>query len=195
MARATYRDRQPQLPTIETDPDRWGPYAACQGREDLEWFDPDDDDGDVDLDRLDDDARELLAVLNARLDAAAPSRATQPFPVLDLFADDLDSEEDAAVAASQQPSGDGWDVEACKAVCATCPVAAHCLEWALEWNFADGVLGGLTFDQRDRLRRDRELPAHGTRTGYSTHGCSCPLCREGNAVWVADRRNPITAAS
>ena len=40
-----------------------------------------------------------------------------------------------------------------KAVCATCPVRAECLEFALASRQHDGVWGGLTESERRRLRR------------------------------------------
>lgn len=39
-----------------------------------------------------------------------------------------------------------------KTVCCTCPVKAACLRWALT-NRVDGVWGGLSEDERERLRR------------------------------------------
>jgi len=41
-----------------------------------------------------------------------------------------------------------------KAVCATCPVAQACLEWALKTNQL-GVWGGKTEEERRALRRKR----------------------------------------
>ena len=40
-----------------------------------------------------------------------------------------------------------------KAVCATCPVARHCLEQAVAAGERYGVWGGLTFDERVTFRR------------------------------------------
>jgi len=40
-----------------------------------------------------------------------------------------------------------------KAVCATCPVRAECLQFALASRQHDGVWGGLTETERRRLRR------------------------------------------
>ena len=40
-----------------------------------------------------------------------------------------------------------------KAVCATCPVAAECLSWALETNQPDGIWGGHTLKERRAIRR------------------------------------------
>lgn len=40
-----------------------------------------------------------------------------------------------------------------KAVCATCPVAAECLTWAIETNQSEGIWGGQTPRERRALRR------------------------------------------
>ncbi|MFE9850270.1 WhiB family transcriptional regulator [Streptomyces sp. NPDC005576] len=43
--------------------------------------------------------------------------------------------------------------EEAKAVCHTCPVMETCLQWALDSNEETGVWGGLSEDERRRLRR------------------------------------------
>lgn len=48
------------------------------------------------------------------------------------------------------------DADEAKAICATCPVAEACLEWALETRPPDGVFGGLTAMERHRLIRRRQ---------------------------------------
>lgn len=40
-----------------------------------------------------------------------------------------------------------------KAICARCPVAAACLNWALDNGVDAGVWGGLTEDERRALKR------------------------------------------
>ncbi|HKX74223.1 MAG TPA: WhiB family transcriptional regulator [Acidimicrobiia bacterium] len=40
-----------------------------------------------------------------------------------------------------------------KEVCSTCPVAAECLEYALETRQSDGIWGGHTTKERAKLRR------------------------------------------
>lgn len=40
-----------------------------------------------------------------------------------------------------------------KAICAACPVAEECLQYALATNQADGVWGGLDANERRRMRR------------------------------------------
>lgn len=39
-----------------------------------------------------------------------------------------------------------------KKLCSTCPVQRECLTYALESNQLDGIWGGLTLDERRRLR-------------------------------------------
>lgn len=46
-------------------------------------------------------------------------------------------------------------IASAKAVCATCPVQAPCLEFALETNQDSGVWGGTSEDERRALRRKR----------------------------------------
>ncbi|MGH8887650.1 MAG: WhiB family transcriptional regulator [Egibacteraceae bacterium] len=46
--------------------------------------------------------------------------------------------------------------EQAKAVCARCPVADACLDWALATGQQDGVWGCRTEDERRALRRHRK---------------------------------------
>lgn len=48
---------------------------------------------------------------------------------------------------------DSVGVSRAKAVCATCPVAAECLSWAIETNQVDGIWGGHTPKERRVIRR------------------------------------------
>ncbi|MFD5426377.1 WhiB family transcriptional regulator [Streptomyces sp. NPDC127084] len=43
--------------------------------------------------------------------------------------------------------------EEAKAVCRRCPVMGQCLTWALETSQAHGVWGGLSEDERRRIKR------------------------------------------
>lgn len=40
-----------------------------------------------------------------------------------------------------------------KEICATCPVAAECLTWAIETNQSEGIWGGHTPKERRSIRR------------------------------------------
>lgn len=41
-----------------------------------------------------------------------------------------------------------------KAICGRCPVREACLQWALTTGLADGVAGGLSEDERRKLRNE-----------------------------------------
>lgn len=47
------------------------------------------------------------------------------------------------------------DQERAKGVCRRCPVAAQCLDWAVNVGRPIGVWGGTTEHERERLRRRR----------------------------------------
>ena len=74
---------------------------------------------------------------------------------------------DAACAGTESdfffPVGEDESLAApAKAVCAACPVAEQCLQYALATNQTEGVWGGMTGPERRRLRRrlrDRERRA------------------------------------
>ena len=51
------------------------------------------------------------------------------------------------------------DLAHIKALCATCPMQAACLEWALAYPEPFGIWGGLTTQERSRLRRSRRSRA------------------------------------
>lgn len=53
---------------------------------------------------------------------------------------------------------DGVGVELAKQICATCPVAEPCLEYALENRIDHGVWGGTSERQRRRILKARRLP-------------------------------------
>jgi WhiB family transcriptional regulator, redox-sensing transcriptional regulator len=54
-----------------------------------------------------------------------------------------------------------------KAICATCPVAEQCLEYAIETRQPDGVWGGLTGTERHRLIRRRQKAARKARAAQA----------------------------
>lgn len=65
--------------------------------------------------------------------------------------------------AQQPPStffpSDGVGVEVARRICATCPVTAECLEYALENRIEHGVWGGCSERERRRILRRRRLEA------------------------------------
>ena len=55
-------------------------------------------------------------------------------------------------------------IDAAKHVCQQCPVADECLEFALATNQEAGVWGGLTEEERRRLRKGVDVPAPAAAT-------------------------------
>jgi WhiB family transcriptional regulator, redox-sensing transcriptional regulator len=70
----------------------------------------------------------------------------------DFFAEALCNDADTSVFF---PVSDTFAGEA-KAICAECPVAAACLEYAIATRQSDGVWGGLTAIERHRVVRRRQ---------------------------------------
>lgn len=46
-----------------------------------------------------------------------------------------------------------------KAICARCPVAAQCRDWALRTGETDGIWGGMTLEERRKARQASTLTA------------------------------------
>jgi len=62
------------------------------------------------------------------------------------------------------PVSDSPDATAdAKAICAICPVAQECLEWAVATRQPDGIFGGMTPLERHRLVRRRQKAARKVR--------------------------------
>jgi WhiB family redox-sensing transcriptional regulator len=91
-----------------------------------------------------------------------------------------------------------------KAICATCPVRAECLDEALANFEAWGVFGGMTRDERREEARRRGLtrphhggqptPECGTEGGYQRHRRTtftepCEACRAAHSANRAARKN------
>jgi WhiB family transcriptional regulator, redox-sensing transcriptional regulator len=55
------------------------------------------------------------------------------------------------------------DTGPARAICAACPVAEACLEYAIETRQPDGIWGGLNADERHRLLRRRQKAARKAR--------------------------------
>lgn len=47
-----------------------------------------------------------------------------------------------------------------KAVCRTCPVAEHCLQYALQQRIDEGIYGGLTESERRRIHKRKTARAY-----------------------------------
>jgi WhiB family redox-sensing transcriptional regulator len=83
------------------------------------------------------------------------SREPQTSESTDFFAEAACEGADTSVFF---PVSDTFAGEA-KAICATCPVAEACLEYAISTRQSDGVWGGLTAVERHRLLRRRQKVA------------------------------------
>lgn len=85
-------------------------------------------------------------------------------------------------------------VEEAKAVCRRCPVIDECAEWAFDNDERYGIWGGLTEDERARMRRragrKRKEPDHGTTAGYKQHRRlgekACESCLAANRRMAQD---------
>lgn len=81
-----------------------------------------------------------------------------------------------------------------KAVCGRCPVIDACAEWAFENDERWGIWGGLTEDERARMRRraerKRKEPEHGTLAGAKQHyrlgEKPCVSCAQADARHTQD---------
>lgn len=118
---------------------------------------------------------------------------------------DLEPAEADRLLYPQMPTGGGaadrrWDEG--RALCASCPVAAACLNWALTTGEEHGMWGGVTEGERAELRVRVGRPArglkvvpelvgvpndartHGTHAAYKYHlrlgETPCRMCRDGN---------------
>lgn len=72
----------------------------------------------------------------------------------------------------------GESTDQARAICARCPVAAECLDFALAGGEKFGIWGGKSERERRRLRRERAA-SHGTRAKYGS-GCRCEPCTAAN---------------
>ena len=86
-------------------------------------------------------------------------KAAQTAPETDFFEEAACRGADTAVFF---PVSDTYADEA-KAICATCPVAEQCLEYAVATHQTDGVWGGMTALERHRLVRRRQRVAREER--------------------------------
>lgn len=108
--------------------------------------------------------------------------------------------EDAWYAYGQEKAKT-WDpYQAARAVCHTCPVAAPCLEFALEHDREHGMYGGMTPAERSALvmgnltsRLRADAPRCGTVSGAQKHKRlgqePCDACRTAANNYYADRRS------
>jgi WhiB family redox-sensing transcriptional regulator len=85
--------------------------------------------------------------------------------------------------------GQGEDVSAARAVCATCPYTEPCLRENVGERY--GIFGGMTAHQRQQIRMGRSPKSgtpgrpkqgHGTRACYLA-GCKCEPCHDAHRVY------------
>ena len=100
-----------------------------------------------------------MAVGREALTVAMSRKSAEPAPETDFFADAACQGADTTLFF---PVSDTYADDA-KAICATCPVAEQCLEYAVETHQPDGVWGGLTAIERHRLVRRRQRVAREER--------------------------------
>lgn len=98
-----------------------------------------------------------------------------------------------AECAKHDPETFFLDPEMARAVCRPCPVRQTCLDYALEHDLRFGVWGGLTEDERARMRRP---DGHGTPAGAQRHrDAGESLChRCAAALSWAERRDRESVA-
>lgn len=76
---------------------------------------------------------------------------------------------DGALCAQTDPEAffpeKGQSPRPAKHTCLSCEVRAFCLGWALEHNETHGVWGGLSTQQRRRLRRQRRTDTQNAESG------------------------------
>ncbi len=100
-----------------------------------------------------------MVVRREALPVPMSRKSAEPAPETDFFADAACHGADTTVFF---PVSDTYAGEA-KAICASCPVAEQCLEYAIETHQPDGVWGGLTAIERHRLVRRRQRVAREER--------------------------------
>ena len=72
------------------------------------------------------------------------------------------------------PGGAGAAGRMARRVCRGCPVRVACLRFALDHDERDGIWGGLSTGQRDRLRRGQTVPWRGdARRTVRLDSCGC----------------------
>ena len=96
-------------------------------------------------------------------------------------------------------------IAAAKAICRECPVLQECRDWAIGAVGDYGIFGGLTGDERKKIRRNstrkpqtstRTVPIngreHGTNRGYHQHSqakeTACEDCKFAHALHEAARK-------
>jgi WhiB family redox-sensing transcriptional regulator len=80
-----------------------------------------------------------------------------------------------------------------QAICGECPVADHCLTYALQLpSNTIGIYAGKTTRQLNKLRTKTDMIRHGTTAGYNKElqlgQPTCALCRAANSRYHLERK-------
>ena len=78
---------------------------------------------------------------------------------------------------NHDPWHDPQLVDIAKSVCHRCPVIDNCADYAVNNGLWEGVMGGMTVEERSRWAKRHGHPRHGTLTGYTADRCRCVLCQ------------------
>lgn len=105
----------------------------------------------------------MSALPESRIEDARLESRRGAAPSIDFFDDASCRSADTTLFF---PVSDSLAGEA-KAICAGCPVAEACLDYAIATRQSDGVWGGLTAIERHRLIRRRQKAAREARTQSS----------------------------
>jgi WhiB family redox-sensing transcriptional regulator len=84
------------------------------------------------------------------------------------------------------------DPEPARSLCHQCVVMSECRNYAVTWDIADGVWGGMTSDERGHPQRKfkgTQSSAQQSRLALVPNLSSCPGCRSTAAVVNWDVRN------
>lgn len=85
-------------------------------------------------------------------------------------------------------SHDPMEMALAKELCGRCPVQEECLEYALEKNIWDGILGGLDPLERKQHAKKSNRVRHGSIVGYTTDRCRCLACKTAMTEYDRDKR-------
>jgi WhiB family transcriptional regulator, redox-sensing transcriptional regulator len=124
----------------------------------------------------------------------------------DAACQDLPDDQIDALFFPDVPRGATPDWEPGRAVCAACPVAVDCLNWALTVDERHGMWGALAPAERQRVRRLHAVPEParvcgtrvGTHAGYQAHWRAgqeaCSPCLQAHRHTVAAQRRDAATA-
>lgn len=86
--------------------------------------------------------------------------------------------------------GDWKSARLAREICASCPVAHHCLTFAIVNDERFGVWGGVGYTERRTMKPHTKTNGpvvHPSRSSY-IQGCRCEECKEAQRVYTAEYR-------